>query len=743
MEKKTPYNWKFTKLGGVTRISIESGADIAHLEELDQKMWTVLSCPTTGLEFDEQTLKMLDTDNDGKIRVHEVVDAAKWLTTVLKNPDVLISPSDELPLNEISQDNEEGKKLYSSARQILGNLGLTKESISLADMSDKTKIFANTRLNGDGVITEKSTDDPQLAGLIKAIGEISGTVTDRSGEPGINADKIEAFYKSAVDFAAWAGKADADVMPYGEKTGEAFAAYSALKEKVDDYFVRCKLAAFNSSQKDALEMTADQLAAISGQNLATNIGEIAKYPIARISDKCQLEFDDKVNPAWQGRIASFRSLMFGAEEDAATKMSEADWERIGKSFEKYEAWLGEKAGAEVEGLGIEAVRSIVDGDRKADLLSLVAQDEALADEANEVSQVDKLIHLYKNFFLFLRNFVTFSDFYSSDRSVRAIFQAGTLYIDQRSCDLCMKVSDLGKHDATASASGMFLIYCDCVSKAKNKTMKIVAVMTDGDVDSLRVGKNAIFYDREGNDWDATVTKIIDNPISIRQAFWSPYRKFGKFINDQISKFAQEKEQKMTDDAMAKISEGGAKLTADPASADTKKQQMFDIAKFCGILAAVGLAIGSIGGFLTSLWNEFMKLSPIGMVLALIGIILVISGPSMLLAWMSLRKRNLSPLLNANGWAVNAQAYVNIVFGATLTKMANFPMIAIADPFADKGVAKWKIALAIIVCLAIVFALLYFNNFLSIFGLPYTGSGLAEYINEISGAVPADSTVVAE
>lgn len=742
MEKKTPYNWKFTKVGGVTRINIESGADIAHLDELDQKMWTVLSCPTTGLEFDEQTLKMLDTDNDGKIRVHEVVGAAKWITSVLRNPDILIKPGDELPLGEINQDNEDGKKLYNSAKQILGNLGLQKDSISLADTSDSTKIFADTKLNGDGIITEKSTDDTELAGLIKTIGETTGTVVDRSGEPGINVEKIESFYKSAADFAAWMGKADDTVMPYGDKTGDAFAAYTEIKDKVDDYFVRCKLAAFNGEQKGALEMTEDQLLAISGQNLATNIGELAKYPVARVSDKCEIGFDDKINPAWQGKIASFRGLV--GEKLSGGAMSESEWTAIGKSFDAYKAWLGEKAGAEVESLGADTVKKIVDGDRKAELLSLVSQDEALADEANEIAQVDKLLHLYKNFFLFLRNFVTFSDFYSSDRSVRAIFQAGTLYIDQRSCDLCIKVSDMGKHDATAAASGMFLIYCDCTSKSLNKAMKIVAVMTDGDVDSLRVGKNAIFYDRDGNDWDATVTKIIDNPISIRQAFWSPYRKFGKFINDQISKFAQEKDQKMTDDAMAKISESGAKLTADPASAaDTKKQQMFDIAKFCGILAAVGLAIGSIGGFLTSLWNEFMKLSPIGMVLALIGIVLVISGPSMLLAWMSLRKRNLSPLLNANGWAVNAQAYVNIVFGATLTKMAAFPMIAIADPFADKGVAKWKIAVAIVVVLAIVFALLYFNNFLRIVGLPYEGSGLSEYINEISGVAPADTTAVSE
>lgn len=735
MENKTPYNWRFTKLGGVTRVSIETGADIAHLGELDQKMWTVLSCPTTGLEFDEATLKMMDTDGDGKIKVHEVVSASEWITSVLKNPDILINPADELPLSEISQESEEGRKLHSSAMQILGNLGLEKDTISLADTSDSTKIFANTKFNGDAIITEKSAADADLSALIKTIGEVCGTVTDRSGEPGVNADHIEAFYKAATEYAAWQAKADAAVLPYGDKTADAYAAYTALKDKIDDYFVRCKLAAFNSDQKSALEMTAEQLAAISAQNLATNIGELAQYPVARITGDSGLAFNDQVNPAWQAQLNGLRGLIGWGKD----KMTEADWAEIGKSFDAYKAWLGEKAGAEVEGLGADKVKAIVAEDKKAALLDLVEQDKALADEAASIANVDKMLHYHKNIFLFLRNFVTFSDFYSSDRSVKSIFQAGTLYIDQRSCDLCIKVSDMSKHDASAAASEMYLIYCDCTSKSLGKTMKIVAVMTDGDVNNLRVGKNAIFYDREGNDWDATVTKIVDNPISIRQAFWSPYRKFGNFINEQISKFAQEKDQKMTDEALSTISESGASITAKP---EDKKQQMFDIAKFCGILAAVGLAIGSIGSFLTSLWEEFMKLSPVGMVLALIGIMLVISGPSMLLAWLSLRKRNLSPLLNANGWAVNAQTLVNIVFGQTLTKIADFPMIAVADPFADKSVPKWKIFLTLFVIAAIAIAILYFLNFFAVFGLEYTGPGVAEWVREISGVEAPDSAAVA-
>ena len=69
---------------------------------------------------------------------------------------------------------------------------------------------------------------------------------------------------------------------------------------------------------------------------------------------------------------------------------------------------------------------------------------------------------------------------------------------------------------------------------------------------------------------------------------------------------------------------------------------------------------------------------------------------MILAWMKLRKRNLAPLLNANGWAINADAIVSVLFGNTLTEQAQFPMMKFQDPHAKikkltKG-GKWSIAI---------------------------------------------------
>lgn len=707
MAKKS-YDWKFSNIGGVPRVSIECGEDIAHLDELDQKMWTVLSCPVKGLEIDVKTLEMMDADGDGKLRVNEVADAAKWITKVLKNPDSLLKQSDTLELSELNTDDEEGKKLYESAKQILSNLGLEKDSISVADTSDSVAIFAKTKFNGDGVITENSADDESLKTAITSCMKTIGTTADRSGVDGVNAEQIEAFYTNCNDYLTWFTSEDANketVFPYGDNTEAALGAYNALKEKIDDFFMRCKLIAFDEDSTAALDVSVARIEAISDKNLSACNDEIATYPLARVNSKMELPLTGGINPAWESAFANLKSLIFDVDFAKKKSITEAEWKSVGAKFGAFETWKTAKKGEIVESLGIEAIKDIVAKNEKDALLSLVEQDKALESEANEIQSVNKLTHLYRDLYTLIKNYVTFSDFYSRDEETKAIFQAGTLFIDQRSCDLCMKVSDMAKHNVIAGLSGMYLLYCDCRSKQKNETMTIVAVMTDGDIDNLMVGKNAIFYDRDGLDWDAVVVKILDNPISIRQAFWSPYRKLAKWVTDLINKSAAEKDSKSFDDMTAKVTEQtSAASTTDAAAA---QKQPFDIAKFAGIFAAIGMALGFIGSFCVSVVSGFAQLTWWQVILVFVGIILVISGPSMIMAWMKLRKRNLAPLLDANGWAVNAQAFVNIAFGTTLTKMAQFPVIA--DPFAKKGMPLWKKMLIVVVVLAVAAGVLYYFN----------------------------------
>jgi len=66
-DSSVPHRWHFVRLGGFDQVRLETGADLLALDQLDQKLWAALSCPTQGLEFDEKTLALIDTDGDGRI----------------------------------------------------------------------------------------------------------------------------------------------------------------------------------------------------------------------------------------------------------------------------------------------------------------------------------------------------------------------------------------------------------------------------------------------------------------------------------------------------------------------------------------------------------------------------------------------------------------------------------------------------------------------------------------------------
>ena len=335
-----------------------------------------------------------------------------------------------------------------------------------------------------------------------------------------------------------------------------------------------------------------------------------------------------------------------------------------------------------------------------------ANADALAAAKGAFAPLRKLLLLHRDFYRLLRSYVAFEDFYDHNPATIASFQAGTLIIDQRACRFCVRVNDLPKHDSQAPLSGMYLLYCNCVNQKTGKQMQIVAAMTQGEISNLSIGKNGVFYDNDGLDYDASVFKIIDNPISIRQAFWTPYRKLSKWIEEKINKSAAEKDAAVMGDMTAKgeglMAKGEGEAAPKPA---------FDIAKFAGIFAAIGMALGMIGTMLVSVAKGWITLTWWQQILVFVGILLLISGPSMVMAWLKLRRRNLAPVLNANGWAVNADAIISVAFGRTLTEQVRFPITK--DPF-KKGMstwAKWLLALGIIILIiAIVCVILYLLGF---------------------------------
>jgi hypothetical protein len=683
-----PHRWKFYRAGGVDQVQLRDGNDLRALASLDEKLWVAVAMPTKGVHIDSKTLGVLDTDGDGRIRLPEILQAISWLDATLESLDLLLRRGDELKIDAIKD-----AAVASGARRILANLGRADaKSISVADVADTAKVFAETRFNGDGIVPADATDDDATKQVIEDIMSCFGAAPDRSGKPGIDRPRLESFFNEVRAIQAWQARADAAILPLGPATAAAAAAFTAVAPKIEDYFVRCRLAAFDARAQAALSGSDADLAALAPLELGASPEPLRKLPLARIEPSRALPLASGINPAWAAELKTFQRDCVAPLVGDKSALTAEDFETLKARLSPHLAWLGEKPATTIEKLGLDRVALVAAGDAEARIGGLLLQDLALEQESAQIASVEKLLLLRRDLVDVLHNFVNFSDFYAHKG---AAFQSGTLILDGRSCRLCLEVADVGKHAALAPMAGAFLAYCDCTRPGGEK-MTIAAAFTDGDSDHLIVGRNGIFFDRKGRDWDATISKIVSNPISIREAFWSPYKKLARLVEEQVGKRAAAADAEST----ARMGTTAKNVAEADKDKDPKKQEETKID--VGTVAAIGVAIGGIGAMFTGVLTAFFGLG-LWMPLGIIAVLLGISGPSMLLAWLKLRQRNLGPLLDANGWAINGRARINVPFGGALTDVAKLPRNAersMKDPYAEKK-KPWGLyfTLALLVVLA--------------------------------------------
>ena len=698
-----PYPWRFHRIGGLDQVHLDRADDLRNIDRLDQKLWVALACPVKGLEIDAATLALLDVDKDGRVRAPEVIAAVKFADARLKDLGDVVEGKETLPLDAIRQDTPEGKALLSAARQVLVAAGKPEaKEITLDEVADLSSVFAHTLFNGDGVVVPESAPEGAVRQVIVDAMACEGEVVDRSGKPGLDRPRLEAFWADLADFDSWwkEGRAPA-IQVLGDATQAAADAVRAVRAKVDDYFTRVGLAAIDDRMPPLLARPELEIAAMAGKDLSPSSAEVSSLPVARIAAGRPLPLGEALNPAWAGAMAALQrdavTPLLGAGRTALTA---AEWESTKAALVPYEAWLGARKGARVEKLGAARVTALLAGTGKADVEALIAEDEARKDEAREVFEVARMVRYRRDLFRLLRNFVSFADFYDPRRA--AVFQAGTLYIDGRACHLCVKVDDPAAHAVIAVPSRMFIAYCDC-RRPGGEAMKIAACVTQGDSDFLSVGRNALFYDRKGRDWDATVIKIVENPISLRQAFWSPYKRFVRALSEQAAKLAAAKDK----ESEARLSQVADKTTGAVAGAKPMKPEPVDVGKMVGIIAALGVGVGAVGTIFGAAVSGFMGLQPWwAKILALAGMVLVISGPAVVIAWLKLRQRTLGPVLDGNGWAVNGRVVVNMPLGTVLTDRAVLPpgsSRSLQDPYVDEA-ARGRRTIASVLVVIVLAAL---------------------------------------
>ena len=689
------HEWQFYRAGGVDQVAIRTGADLANIGQLDQKLWVALACPTRGIEFDSATLDLIDKDADGRIRAPELVEACEWAVSMVNDPDVLAQGSDVLALDSIRSDSEAGAVLLDEARRILKMQGKEgADSVTLADVQQRLATLNALPFNGDGILNPVTlVEHPELAALAARIMEAYGTAMGCDDQPGLGRAQLDNFFTDVQAMADWHARGETNTCTLPQAQAMAAAkALNAVAAKVEDFFARTRLAAFDANALVPLSPTAEGYAALSQQVLSQQDAAIAALPLAKVVADGDLPLRHGVNPAWAAAMDTLRTaavLPLLGEQDSLTA---AQWQHLKAQLADCQAWLAAYPQTPLGDMGWDEAQALLASGIQQQLQAFIQHDEDEKQHSAHAVTLEKLIRFQRDLMALLNNFVSFSQFYSRQG---AAFQAGTLFLDGRSCDLTIDVTDSAAHATLAGMAKVYLAYCEC--RRNGVKRNIVAAFTAGDVDFLFVGRNGIFYDRAGKDWDATITKLIENPTSIGQAFFSPYKKFVRMIEEQVAKRAAAKDATVTAglDAQAAKLTDLAKPAAPAAPAAGKKTDV-------GTVAAIGVALGSLSAVAVGIFGKFIELGP-WIPVALLGIVLAISGPSMLIAWLKLRERSLGPLLDASGWAINGRMKINLPLGNSLSQSAKVPTSAkrmLNDPYAESHAQRWTWLIAAVVVLLV-------------------------------------------
>lgn len=716
----------FQRMGGLDQIVLLNDWEWQNLDKLDPKLWMAMSCPIRGLEFSQETLDLLDADHDGRIRAQEVRDAVNWLCDRLVHPETLREGKAEITLGSLREDTPEGQALALAAKLILDQKNRDEKSeIHPSEIDDVIAEASGYPFNGDGIVPPDSASDDSVVGKLSLrqyinLGlSIIGGMRDASGKPGLDAALASALSSRLENVKKWREEHAAVKMPLGKDTPEAWTLMTRIAPKLDDFFDRCRLASYAPSAlpgiSGELALQSPALTEESDPNALVNPETLLSLPLARINPDGILDLKKGLNPAWHKDLIRFVALAKPLLGNAADKLDEQAWSHVKDEFGEYAAVLSRKPAwplpdpdAEkietpgmptlalapandalkrnflplqpnetMEALDNETLAAMLDQKIATGFADLVEKD-VKAPPLASFQELRKLSLFQKNIHTFLRNFLSFLDFYELDK--KAIFQAGTLYLDSRSCLLCVPVDDIDTHARLSAQSQLCLIYSECTRKnadGADEKCTIAAALTEGNLASLIDGRHGLFIDNAGKEWDSQIVRIVHNPISLREAAWAPYIRISNMISEQIQKFVADKDKEageMAQNAVAKLAEA----KKDPG----QKAQPFDFAKSAGIFAAVSVAVSVLSAAFAYIANSLASLGWLWP-FALVAVFAAISGISMLVAWFKLRKRTLGPLLDASGWAVNKGAPINLVMGATLTSIGKLPPNSIRnfnDPY---------------------------------------------------------------
>ncbi|MFC1497853.1 hypothetical protein ACFLS1_05165 [Verrucomicrobiota bacterium] len=676
-----PNKMIFRRFGRSYHLNIQTAKNLEQILILDEALWVATGAPLKSLNCDQTFLKMVDSDSNGRIMCFETKEAILWLLDNLQDRDGITAHSKTLSIKAINVKTDDGKRVALTTKKILSQLGVPESEEITLDQIRKIKDRAETASGGEaGVVLPQSADSANVKQFIDDIIDTVGGLPHPNGGIGINKEKLDEFLELSKAYLAWQAKSvlpdnqtRSDIMPLGKSTHEAFKIYTDLKEKFDQYFTQCALISLDPRAAKYVG-TGEEEFQTENLNNPSTIEELMKQaPLSPPRSDRSFFCGRTTNPVYSDQLDLFMKQVANPIFKRTPKtLTDQDWETIKETFSAYNSWLTEKTGAPVEKLGTKKLETYTQKKLVHTIQGLIEESHRKALAFDNIRLVEKLILYQANMLSFVNNFVSFPYLY--DPAQRAMFEMGTLILDGRHFNFSVQTDNRQNHSSVAKTSNIFIIYAEISPGETNEKDSVAAKakyevaipVTSGGKGNLCVGKHGVFHDVNGNEYDARIIQMIENPISLREALVSPFQRLGKLLSGKIEAMTASAEKKLDTAASGAMKE----MPTRAPSSQTAPQSKGLLAG--GLLMGGGVAIAALGSAFAYIGKTLAGVGPIKIILGILIAVLAVAVPVAIMALLKLRSRDLSALLEGCGWAINARMRLTFRQARMFTQQPMYP-----------------------------------------------------------------------
>jgi hypothetical protein len=663
---------RFKRYGKSWHLVINSEAALSSILELNEAHWVATSAPVESIRADTTFLSLMDTDNDGRIHASNLKAAIRWTLEHLSDHSGIGKSSDTLQIEAIHTESESGTRILESVRRMLTRLDRPEDkSISLAEIRRIKEEVEKNPVSEAGVVLPEAAEEESLQQFLADIVNVTGGTNHPSGKPGISEQQVKSFLELAKNQVEWNrrgrledNQSSSGILPLGEDTPQAYLAYKELRAKFDEYFAWCEALAVDGRM-------AEQLPPREGDLLQADFSEPAaletflrQAPIARPTEKQVFDFHAGVNPLYAEPLARFQKYvflpLFGPESH---QLNVKRWREIEAILSRYENWLDQKPDGNIGQIPEERLFNYLNSPLSARAMQLIEQRRETSLQLDNIRIAEKLALFQANLLHICRNFVSFPHLY--DPGSRALFELGTLIMDGRRFNMAVQVDSRAEHITSAQLGNLFVLY---VRIEAPEPYEAALPVTSGGRGNLAVGKRGIFQDIHGNEWDARVVQIIENPISLREAMVSPFRRLGLLVTGKIEQLTSSAGKSFETSVQKTMSVPPSSPPAPSATTPASRGVMAG-----GLLAGGGVAIAALSTALAYISKVVAEGGAPLLIGGLLGALLAVLLPTIILAFIKLNRRDLSPILEGSGWAINARMRLSTRQRRYFTQRPPYPL----------------------------------------------------------------------